>query len=205
MTRRLLFAAALLLLSLSVAAAAAPPAPAPPAEKWEWRPCDDEEGKTKRHYALEVKELCVDPWPISIGSRWDLWLSIALNKGQRTLRGGVVTLKIYALKHLLVYSATEDLCRASTKKKQQGDGFYNAIARRSEEEQEQDDGGGSGCPLHSGEESLLHLGGTWTSWAPESDKYVLRVMVHSHERPHPTSELMCVDIDVVALKPPSAS
>jgi hypothetical protein len=207
--------------AISAAAAAPAPAPAPPgpgpAEKWDWRLCDEEEegggGKGHRHsYTLAVDSVCLDPFPIVIGEPWGLWVGFK-HAGTRTLHSASVTMRIFALKHLLVYSTTEDLCRSSKKKNDPSAAsprsFVNVLAFRNNvlAAHGGDDGEGNkgeGCPLHAGEESVLHLGGTWTSWAPESDKYVLRVMVHSEERPHPTNELMCIDIDVVARKPPSS-
>lgn len=188
-----------------------PPQPGPP-ERWEWRECVDSAPHVK--HALEVEDLCVDPFPIQTGKPWTLDIALK-HRGRHEIRAGVMTLRVYALKHILVYSTTQDFC-ASSKKKEAA--LVNMIARRGGVEVEAGDNDNkkegafvnmiarrSGCPLRAGEKTMLHFEGIWSSWAPESDKYVLRVMVHSHEHPNPTNELMCVDIDVVARKPPSSS
>jgi hypothetical protein len=232
MARRSPSAAALALgvlcmVALAAAAATAtapPPAPPPaPAEKWEWRPCDD--AAPHVDHALKVEDVRIEPYPIETGKPWALTVDLR-HRGRREVRAGAtMTLRVYALKHVLVYSTTQDFCASSKKKEEEerrdneAGGFVNAIARRRRGEPPsafvntiarrraglRDDGGESGCPLRAGEKASLSFEGEWSAWAPESDKYALRVLVHSHDRPHPTNELMCVDVDVVARKPPSAA
>jgi hypothetical protein len=208
-----LFLLLLLLGSIALATAAttnadppAPPQPQPgPPERWDWRECEDAAPHTKHVLAVDGKDgVCLDPYPIEIGKPWSLDIALR-HRGRHEIRpGATMTLRVYALKHLLVYSTTQDFCTASKKRGAgSSSSFVNMIARRlgaGDEEEEE-----SGCPLRAGEKTMLHFDGEWSSWAPESDKYSLRVLVHSHERPHPTNELMCLDIDVVARKPPSES
>lgn len=195
----------LVLGSAALAAAADPPAPPQPGppETWDWRECEDAAPHTKHALQVDGKDgVCLDPYPIEIGKPWSLDIALR-HRGRHEIRpGATMTLRVYALKHLLVYSTTQDFCASSKKRGvESSSSFVNMIARRlgagKEEEEE------SGCPLRAGEKTLLHFDGEWSSWAPESDKYSLRVLVHSHERPHPTNELLCLDIDVVARKPPS--
>jgi hypothetical protein len=200
------------------------PEPAPEPAKWTWRKCEDSAAK---HHALVVEDLCLDPWPLQTGQPWSLDIALK-HHGQHDVEEAEMTLKVYALKKLPVWSTTEDFCRAS-KKRREGDdegAFVNMIALRRAAAaaagagkagdegappafvnmiRGDDDEGESGCPLRAGERTLLHWDGDWSSWAPESDKYVVRVMVHDKQKPDPENELLCVDIDVVARRPPSAS
>lgn len=200
----------LALAALAIGLASAQPAPAPPGPevKGEWRECEDTTPHVKR--ALRASDVCVDPFPILAGKPWSIDLALR-HHGKHEIRAATMTLKVYALKHVLVYSTTQDFCRASKKKTTHeasaaaaDGGFANMIARAAADDKKEEDEE-SGCPLRAGEEAMLHYEGEWSAWAPESDKYSIRVLVHSHERPHPTNELLCVDVDVVVRKPPSSS
>lgn len=181
--------------------AAPPPVPAPD-PKQEWRVCDD--SAVKKH-AFVVESVCVNPWPIATGKSWSLDVELK-HHGQHEVRDAEFTLKVFALQKLPVYSTTEDFCKSSKKKHEAA--LVNMLARAAAMAAGNDDGkkgGKSGCPLKAGETTRLHFEGDWSAWAPESDKYRLRVVVKDRERPDPQSELMCIDVDVVARKPPSAS
>jgi len=197
-------ALALALATIVAASSSSSPAPAPE-PKQEWRVCDD--SAVEKH-VLVVDSARVSPWPVEIGHDWALDVQLK-HKGSSKdeVRDADMTLKVYALKAVPVYSTTQDFCKASKKKH----AFVNAIARAASVDGDGDRGKkgdnskSSGCPLKAGETTVLHVDGEWSAWAPESDKYRLRVTVKDRERPDSQSELLCIDVDVVARKPPSSS
>lgn len=197
-------ALALALATIVAASSSSPPPPAPE-PKQEWRVCED--SAVEKH-VLVIDSARVSPWPVEIGKRWSVDIQLK-HKGtsKDEVRDAEMTLKVYALKAVPVYSTTQDFCKASKKKH----AFVNAIARAAgvdgdgEDGKKGDDGNSSGCPLKAGETTVLHVDGEWSAWAPASDKYRLRVTVKDRERPDSQSELLCVDVDVVARKPPSSS
>jgi hypothetical protein len=201
------------IVAASSSSSSSPPQPAPEPPKQDWRVCEG--GDVEKH-ALAVQSLAVDPLPIETGSPWSLDMQLK-HRGHYEVREAEMTLKVFALKHVPVYSTTEDFCKSSKKKKgeEEGAAFVNMIAKAGGAgssndagdagKEGHDDDDQSGCPLKAGETTLLHFDGEWSAWAPESDKYVIRVVVVDRERPAPQNELLCVDIDVVARKPPSPS
>lgn len=191
---------ALALATIVASASSSPAALAPQPPKQEWRVCED--SKTDKQ-VLEVQTTKISPWPIEAGKPWSLSLTLK-HQGRHVVRDADMTLKVFALKKLPVFSTTQDFCKAS-KKKHGGDAFVNMIAQAAAADGKKGgDDKSEGCPLKSGESTVLHFEGDWSAWAPDSDKYRLRVTVVDRELPDPESQLLCVDIDVVARKPPSA-